>query len=637
MTQAETSPLSPESMHVPMPTSELSTSARWQRGWAHFKTLLWLRWRILRNQMAKTGQINLIITMILIWSCLSLAGFSFFIALGLGIALLPNATPFYALLIWDVLALAFFCAWMVGLITDLQRTEFLSIGKLLQLPMSFQGAFTLNYLTSLVTISVLGFVPTAIGLGLAFAIVHGPWMLLQIPAALALVFMISSVSYLFRTWLGALMQNERKRRTVVVMMTLGIVVMAQVPNLLIQTAPDLDGPLRERYRAETAALEEKLKKGELDPESYKEASDALSVKLAEDTQKARQEKFAYWERYLNLASVWIPIGWPAVISKQLMVADLRMFVMGSGGMLAIGVVSLVLSYRVTMRSLTKADQPILRKNGADSPNGVPRNWLQTDLPLLKAHPSTVMLATSLNLVRTPEAKMALLGPFIMAGVFIAIFFFRRESISIPIGLEPFLLLAAIGLIFFAASFTCMNLFGMDRNSFKSLVLMPVRRRDVLLGKNLTLMPPTILLVVPLLLVVCCLVPNCWESLFPTLLQVVTISLGTCIIGNPISIWFPIPITPGTGQPAKVNFKVIAVQIAGSMLCMLMFLPAAAGIGVEILLQRAWNINYIPVYLLIGVVELAIVIPVYRWALSWQGDLLQRRETDIIDALKVGEE
>ncbi len=637
MTQEELTPLSLESIHTPLGTTELSKSARWQRGWAHFKTLVWLRWRILRNQMAKSGQVNLIITMILIWSCLSLAGFSFFIAFGLGIAFLPAATPFYAMLIWDVLALAFFCAWMVGLITDLQRTEFLSIVKLLQLPMSFQGAFTLNYLTSLVTISVLGFVPTALGLGLAFAIVHGPRMLLQIPAALALVFMISSLSYLFRTWLGALMQNERKRRTVVVMMTLGIIVMAQVPNLLIQTSPDLDGPLRERYQADTAALEEKLKKGELDGESYKVAVDALGVKLVEEKQKVRQEKFARWERYLNLANTWIPLGWPAVISKQLMTADFRMFFLGGSGMLAIGIASLVLSYRVTIRGLTRADQPVSRKVAADKPQAVRRNWLCTNLPGIAEHPASVMLATSLNLVRTPEAKMALLGPVIMAVVFIGIFFFRRESISIPAGLEPYLLLAAIGLIFFAASFTCMNLFGMDRNSFKSLILMPVRRRDVLLGKNLTLFPPAVLLVLPLLLVLCFLVPNCWRSLLPTLIQTVAIFLGTCIIGNPISIWFPIPITPGTGQPAKVNFKVIAVQMLGSMLCMLMFLPAAAGIGIEILLQRAWNITYIPVYLLIGIVELLVVIPVYRWALSWQGDLLQQRETHIIDALKVGEE
>ena len=58
------------------------------------------------------------------------------------------------LLTWDGIVLAFLFIWMIGLITELQRTEALSLDKFLHLPVSPIGAFLINYLSSLFSVSL---------------------------------------------------------------------------------------------------------------------------------------------------------------------------------------------------------------------------------------------------------------------------------------------------------------------------------------------------------------------------------------------------------------------------------------------------------------------------------------------------
>ena len=51
----------------------------------------------------------------------------------------------------------------IGLITELQRTEPLSLSKFLHLPVSVNGAFLINYLSSLLRLSLIIFVPVMLG------------------------------------------------------------------------------------------------------------------------------------------------------------------------------------------------------------------------------------------------------------------------------------------------------------------------------------------------------------------------------------------------------------------------------------------------------------------------------------------
>jgi len=51
-----------------------------------------------------------------------------------GLFALPQTSPGVLLLVWDGLVVAFLFCWCIGLITDLQRSEVLSLDKFMHLP-----------------------------------------------------------------------------------------------------------------------------------------------------------------------------------------------------------------------------------------------------------------------------------------------------------------------------------------------------------------------------------------------------------------------------------------------------------------------------------------------------------------------
>ena len=82
---------------------------------------------------------------------------------------------------WDGLAVPFLMFWLIGLMTELQRAEALSLDKFLHLPVSLQGVFLINYLSSLVSFTMLFFLPAALALCLALVFAKGPVMLVLFP------------------------------------------------------------------------------------------------------------------------------------------------------------------------------------------------------------------------------------------------------------------------------------------------------------------------------------------------------------------------------------------------------------------------------------------------------------------------
>jgi len=83
-------------------------------------------------------------------------------------------------------------SWSLGLLTELQRTETLSLSKFLHLPVSVQGAFFINYVSSLFRFSLLVFVPVATGLALSMIVVLG-WQQVPVLVALAAFLLLAGV------------------------------------------------------------------------------------------------------------------------------------------------------------------------------------------------------------------------------------------------------------------------------------------------------------------------------------------------------------------------------------------------------------------------------------------------------------
>ena len=74
-------------------------------------------------------------------------------------------------------------------------------------------------------------VPLMVGLTLGLAVSHGPQMLLLLPLALSMVAMVSAWTYCLRGWLATMMHNPRRRRTVIMCISLTFILLSKGPNL----------------------------------------------------------------------------------------------------------------------------------------------------------------------------------------------------------------------------------------------------------------------------------------------------------------------------------------------------------------------------------------------------------------------
>src|SRR5881628_575577 len=200
--------------------------------WGQLRTVLWLRWRLTRNQWSRRGGgLSAVLTMLAVVT-------GFVMALGGGVAGtiagavgLSKAPPQIMLLVWDVIIFIFLFLWILGVLAEIQRSETIDLGRLLHLPVSLKWIFVVNYLASHLTLSVIVFLPGALGLCAGLLWGRGWTMILMVPLVLGFVFMITAWTYCLRGWLVSLMVNKRRRRSILMGVTLAAVLLGQLPNL----------------------------------------------------------------------------------------------------------------------------------------------------------------------------------------------------------------------------------------------------------------------------------------------------------------------------------------------------------------------------------------------------------------------
>ena len=155
--------------------------------------------------------------------------------------------------------------------TELQRTEPLSLSKFLHLPVSVNGAFLINYFSSLLRLSLIVFVPVMLGFAPGAGRRQGNRRCCRSCRSLAaFLLMVTALTYQFQGWLASLMSNPRRRRTVIVVTTVIFVLIVQLPNLLNFLAPwgaqTAGRPIRRHWSQELAKLNRDCKSGKFDAE-----------------------------------------------------------------------------------------------------------------------------------------------------------------------------------------------------------------------------------------------------------------------------------------------------------------------------------------------------------------------------------
>jgi hypothetical protein len=587
--------------------------------------------------MKRAGTANAVILAILAVAALVIAAVGLFTSFLVGLFVLPKAPPPVFLYVWDGIVIGFLFCWATGLLADLQRSEALSLEKFLHLPVSPAGVFMLNYLSSLFSLTLIVFVPAMIGLSLGLVFATGPVVLVQLPLLAAFLLTVTALTYQFQGWLASLMVNPRRRRTVIVVATMALVLMSQLPNLFGLLGPSgktLESELasrlakeRDEWKQSTSGPKTAAGQGTAEKEHQhrkQEIQNAYDLRSQEQNERV--------ERTVRFVNLLLPPGWLPLGATASMKGDVVPALLGTLGLTLMGVASLWRCYRTTVRLYTgqfsSGKRPTARLPAPAKAGESRARVLEKELPWLSEQTSAVALAGFRSLTRAPEAKMMLLTPLILVVVFGAMFL--RRSLAPPDAARPLLAFGAIAMILFSMVQFVGNQFGFDRNGFRVFVLCGARRRDILLGKNLACAPLALslgMLVVALLQVI---YPMRLDYFLAVLFQLVSMYLLFCLLANWLSILAPLHIPAGSFRPTNLKGIPLLLQLAFMFLLPPVLAMTLLPLGVQVLLEWLGLAGRVPICLLLSLAECGAVGYVYRLVLTWQGALLQAREQRILE-------
>jgi ABC-2 type transport system permease protein len=555
----------------------------------HFKTVFWLRWRLTRNQLTKGGSIHIFFTI------LSVA-FSIFVAVGALIGgfcfaffALKRVEPRALLGIWDVIVGVFLFFWTLGFVIEIQRSESLNMEKFLHLPLSLSQVFLLNYVGSFFTMSLSSMLPFFAGFCLGSISHLGPRALLQFGVIMSFVFMITAWTYCVRGWLSALMINPKRRRTVIAIVGFTFFIVSQSPTLIFQTG---------WFKKQT---------GNGKSFDWSEAFPAILT-----------------------GHVVLPMGWPALAAMRLREGHSLPALEFTSAALLLGALGLSRAYRSTLRFYRGET----REGGESArvreslPAKSAKNWMAWRLPGLPDEAGAIALANFQSMMRSPEIKMAIFIPFFFFGIAGPIQFLRRFD---PGSRNQLIFaLAAIAIIPFIILVQLMgNIFGADRDGFRSYLLSPAKRENILLGKNFSMAPLSFGLSFFCLSMLLTFGKVSALILVPAVLQMASAFLIACVTGNLISILAPYRVNPGSTKASKMTALRGLLQAVTQLSFPLTLVPVVIPAALDYLFRRFSILPWLPVFGIASFIVFAGCVAAYALLLPTIGRLLQAREQKIL--------
>jgi hypothetical protein len=569
--------------------------------WEQLKTILWLRWRLMCNQwLRKGGGVGMVIAIFVGFAAVGMAVACFAAALVAGVFGMRDAGPTTIMGAWFGATAFFLFLWMIGLITELQRSETIDLQKLMHLPVALGQLFVINYLVSHFTFSIIIGVPTMLGLAVGLIFSHGPLMVLLIPLVLSMVLMITAWTYCLRGWLASLMSNPRRRRTVIMCLSLSFVLLAQGPNLYFNVLG--------HGRHHSA-----------------ENDDASSKKMFADLTAIQR----------FVPPFWVSIGARGLAEQNVLPALCG--TLGCFGLAALGLrrayLSTVKFYQGGASKKTAAiRQPAAAKAPSPSAKSGPQ-FLEWQIPAVPEQSAALALATFRSLIRAPEVKIALASSVISL-LFVGVMIFLRSPPNLPEAAKPFIPTSIVMFSTFLLLQFFANTFGFDRDGFRTLILSPADRKWILFGKNLAMLPVGFGLGGFLVILI-----SIWLRLSPVtvlaaLFQLASLLLIACLGGNLLSILVPFRIQPGTMKPTKMPALAMLIMVLCQFLLPVVMLPVFAAPMLQLLWLRAGLPPYVPINLICSAVICGIMVLSYWQALAPLGRLLRQRETKILGVVTV---
>jgi len=569
--------------------------------WSQLRTILWLRGRLMRNQWSRSGKLNAVLTMIAVAIGYVIAVAGAFGGVLAGAFALAKASPLVILVVWDLIVGAFLFFWMIGVVTELQRSETIDISRMLHLPVSLKDIFLVNYVASHLTFSIILFLPAMLGLCLGLML-GGRWpMVWMFSLVLGLIFMVTAWTYCLRGWLAALMVNKRRRRAIIAGITFTFILLSQLPNFLGSFLHE-----HNQHRSRPAPSQQ-------------------TAPRPADGDKVR------FPAAVMAAHKYVPFLWVGNGAMSLAEGSVWPAVLGAAGAFGIGGLGLRRAYRSTLRfymgqaTCKKPSQkPKVAKTAVTG-----RDLLERRLPGVPDEAAAAAMAFFRCLMRAPEVKMALATNFLMLLIFGAMVFGRRSAG--PGGeIKPFIVTGAIVFVLLGMSQLMFNQFGFDRGGFRQLVLLPAPRKWILLGKNLAFAPIALgtglitLVLATLALRVSVVV------LLAAALQLAAAFLLVSMAGNLLSVLVPHRITPGSLKRTKTSATTTLLIFVSRLLFPTAMIPLFIPPALGLLASRVTSLPAAPVNLLLSAVLAGLLALLYKLSLTPLGELLQRREKQILE-------
>jgi hypothetical protein len=551
-------------------------------------TLIWLKWRLLRNSLRSSKAVVNKVASVL--GMLIAFAFSLVVAVVLGFVayvvsqpeslthMLRGSSPdistaataefiFFSIfgfmyLMWATLPLS------------LGGSKQFDAGKLLLYPITLRKLFAVDFISEFTTLHSVIAVPAILAIAIGAGLGTGN-LAATLVAAVPIALFGVALSKWLGTIMGALLRRKRARGETVV--------------ALIGAVAGLGGALA----------------GQIAPILFRHAESIRSLR-------------------------WTPPGAAASLIVASSNADNFAYGVSFATLSVYGIALICFTYVIARRAALGVEGRRKRKAETETRTDIPQ-YAGWKLPLLPADLSAVVEKELRYATRNAQMRMLAIMPLILIAIRLVNSQRMQNGLRRgPRGASEFMtygagLLATGGVLYvflILAGISC-NAFAFEEGGMRTLILSPIDRRKILLGKNIAIT----LLAMVFATILLTLNTIVFRDLTPQTLLFVVLSFITfaaimSTIGNWLSIRFPKRMVFGK----RMNVSGVAGLLLIPIVIMLSITPLAATLAGYFM--RSLLIEYVALAVLA-----LIAIGIYALVLSLHGRTLARREIDILEAVR----
>lgn len=424
---------------------------------SYVSAIFWLRWKLWRRRWHRQGTLLRAIGVLGTIIAIPLCALSFLVALGLGIIILPTASPTFVAVIWITLFSLFVYLRIMGLWFSLQQEDGLAFDRLLHLPIPFNTVFNINFTLSQISFANLFFLPAFLGFAIACSIVIAPGNAVLVPAVIAFALCVAALLHQFHNWLLLSMVNKRSRMVWAYLLFLVVIVVAQLPNLYFALSQN---PVKtDRTQTQTELIVAEI------VDEHSAGNEERATELVSEVSEVSSD---HWSNgwILTAASKESTLPWWSIVTTL--------------GLLGLTFLSLRRTYRSTLARYR--DPQSVSKKASARATGDRQSTRSSGIA--RSPIFAVFNVTMKSWLRSAYGKMVLLSPLVLL-MLIPLTLLRFPALFAADAL-PLLLIGAVTFIGAPAGLVC-NLFAFDRLGFRLYLFAGLDLKYLLLGKFLALL------------------------------------------------------------------------------------------------------------------------------------------------------